>query len=63
MRLIDNMCFPPTGTVVDINGLVLADVLHKLGVGRTKAGQAINHSVGAEVLVSVGQRVAKGQRS
>ncbi|XP_003972720.1 thymidine phosphorylase [Takifugu rubripes] len=48
------------GTVLDINGLVIAEVLHNLGAGRTKAGQAINHSVGAELLVSVGQRVAKG---
>lgn len=54
---------PPTGRVLDIDGLALAEVLHKLGAGRTKAGQPINHSVGAELLVSVGQRVAKGQRS
>lgn len=43
--------------------MVLAEVLHKLGAGRSQAGQPINHSVGAELLVSVGQRVAKGQRS
>lgn len=43
--------------------MVLAEVLHRLGAGRLKAGQSINHSVGAELLVSVGQQVAKGQRS
>lgn len=48
---------------MDIDGFALAEVLHSLGAGRSKAGQPINHSVGAEVLVSVGQRLAKGQRS
>lgn len=54
---------PPTGRVQDIDGLVLAEVVHRLGAGRSKAGQPINHSVGAELLVSVGQPVAAGQRS
>ncbi|KAK5609338.1 hypothetical protein CRENBAI_011317 [Crenichthys baileyi] len=48
------------GVVLDVNGLVLAQVLHKLGAGRTKAGEAVNYSVGAELLVSLGQRVQKG---
>ncbi|XP_063074058.1 thymidine phosphorylase isoform X2 [Engraulis encrasicolus] len=48
------------GTVVDIDGMVLAQVLHKLGAGRTKAGEPINHSVGAELLVTLGQQVKKG---
>ncbi|KAM9328417.1 thymidine phosphorylase [Pholidichthys leucotaenia] len=48
------------GVVVAIDGLVLAKVLQKLGAGRSKAGEPINHSVGAEVLVSLGQRVSKG---
>lgn len=46
--------------MIDIDGMVLAQVLHKLGAGRTKAGEAINHSVGAEILVDLGQRVKKG---
>ncbi|XP_030296469.1 thymidine phosphorylase [Sparus aurata] len=48
------------GVVQDVDGLVLAEVLHKLGAGRSKAGEPVNHSVGAELLVSVGQRVKKG---
>ncbi|XP_077401493.1 thymidine phosphorylase isoform X2 [Vanacampus margaritifer] len=37
-----------------------AEVLHKLGAGRSKAGQPINHSVGAELLLSLGQKITKG---
>ncbi|XP_041637003.1 thymidine phosphorylase [Cheilinus undulatus] len=48
------------GVVVDVDGLVLAEILHKLGAGRSKAGEPVNHSVGAELLVSPGQSVNKG---
>ncbi|XP_072233785.1 thymidine phosphorylase-like [Leuresthes tenuis] len=51
---------PTDGVVVDINGMDLAQVLHHLGAGRSKAGEDVNHSVGAELLVALGQRVAKG---
>uniref|UniRef100_A0A8D3AB33 Thymidine phosphorylase n=1 Tax=Scophthalmus maximus TaxID=52904 RepID=A0A8D3AB33_SCOMX len=51
---------PAAGWVVDLDGLVLAEVLHKLGSGRSRAGEPVNHSVGAELLVSLGQRVDKG---
>ncbi|XP_072530031.1 thymidine phosphorylase [Salminus brasiliensis] len=49
------------GTVLDIDGMVIATVLHRLGAGRTRAGESINHSVGAELLVDLGQQVHKGQ--
>ncbi|KAL6460265.1 hypothetical protein MHYP_G00320240 [Metynnis hypsauchen] len=49
------------GTVVDIDGMVIATVLHKLGAGRTRAGQSINHSVGVELLVDLGQQIQRGQ--
>ncbi|XP_067387495.1 thymidine phosphorylase isoform X2 [Emydura macquarii macquarii] len=48
------------GTVQGVEALPIAQVLHKLGAGRTQKGQPINHRVGAELLVTVGQRVAKG---
>ncbi|XP_042258642.1 thymidine phosphorylase [Thunnus maccoyii] len=51
---------PEDGVVVDVDGLALAEVLHKLGAGRSKAGQPINRSVGAELLVTLGQKVTKG---
>lgn len=49
------------GAVLDIDGLALAEVLHKLGAGRTKSGEEIDHSVGAEILVEMGQQVQKGE--
>ncbi|XP_039998487.1 thymidine phosphorylase isoform X2 [Xiphias gladius] len=51
---------PAEGLVSEVDGLVLAEVLHKLGAGRSKAGEPINHSVGAELLVSPGQRAERG---
>nr|XP_056702622.1 LOW QUALITY PROTEIN: thymidine phosphorylase [Euleptes europaea] len=48
------------GTVQQILALPIAQVVHSLGAGRTRPGQAINHRVGAELLVSVGQPVRKG---
>ncbi|KAJ8261714.1 hypothetical protein GJAV_G00157480 [Gymnothorax javanicus] len=50
------------GTVLEISGMVIAEILHKLGAGRTKAGEPINHSVGAELLVTVGTKVKKGDK-
>lgn len=51
---------PADGVVVDVDGLVLAEILHKLGAGRSKPGEPVNHSVGAELLVLLGQRVTEG---
>ncbi|KAI4788822.1 hypothetical protein KUCAC02_035609 [Chaenocephalus aceratus] len=51
---------PTDGEVLEVDGLALAEVLHKLGAGRSKVGEPVNHSVGAELLVSLGQRVSKG---
>ncbi|XP_056132557.1 thymidine phosphorylase isoform X2 [Lampris incognitus] len=51
---------PRDGTVLDIDGLTLAEVLHTLGAGRSKVGEPVNHSVGAELLVSPGQTVKRG---
>ncbi|XP_007441569.1 thymidine phosphorylase [Python bivittatus] len=48
------------GTVQQILAMPIAQVLHGLGAGRTREGQKINHRVGAELLVSVGQQVKKG---
>ncbi|XP_061662581.1 thymidine phosphorylase isoform X2 [Syngnathoides biaculeatus] len=48
------------GVLLDVDGLVLAEVVHKLGAGRSEAGQPVNHRVGAELLLSLGQEVSKG---
>ena len=38
-----------------------AMVSWKLGAGRTKAGDSINHAVGLELTTAVGRRVRKGK--
>ncbi|XP_023671840.1 thymidine phosphorylase [Paramormyrops kingsleyae] len=48
------------GTVLEVDAMALAQVLYKLGTGRAQAGDPINHSVGAELLVRLGQRVDRG---
>lgn len=50
----------PAGTVQQIQAMPIAQVLHDLGAGRTQEGQRINPRVGAELLVSTGKRVSKG---
>ncbi|KAM8908169.1 thymidine phosphorylase isoform 1-T6 [Spinachia spinachia] len=49
------------GVVVDVCGLTLAEIVNELGAGRSSAEGLINHSVGAELLVMLGQRVRKGE--
>uniref|UniRef100_A0A672NRB8 Thymidine phosphorylase n=1 Tax=Sinocyclocheilus grahami TaxID=75366 RepID=A0A672NRB8_SINGR len=49
------------GAVLDIDGLALTEVLHKLGAGHTKSGEEIDPSVEAEILIEMGQQVQKGQ--
>ncbi|NWR60668.1 TYPH phosphorylase, partial [Bucorvus abyssinicus] len=49
------------GWVQRVEALPLAHVLHELGAGRVRAGDPINPRVGAEVLVTVGQRLNEGE--
>uniref|UniRef100_A0A3Q3MYI6 Thymidine phosphorylase n=1 Tax=Mastacembelus armatus TaxID=205130 RepID=A0A3Q3MYI6_9TELE len=51
---------PKEGWVLGVDGMVVAEVLHKLGAGRSKVGEDIKHRVGAELLVLLGQKVKKG---
>uniref|UniRef100_H3AY36 Thymidine phosphorylase n=1 Tax=Latimeria chalumnae TaxID=7897 RepID=H3AY36_LATCH len=48
------------GVVEAIWAMPLAEMCHELGAGRTKAGTPINHRVGIELLVSLGDHVQKG---
>ncbi|XP_075862992.1 thymidine phosphorylase isoform X1 [Microcebus murinus] len=50
----------PAGTVELIHAMPLALVLHELGAGRSRAGDALRLGVGAELLVDVGQRLRRG---
>ncbi|XP_038612791.1 thymidine phosphorylase [Tachyglossus aculeatus] len=56
----EELCAPSDGTVEQVRALPLAQVLQELGAGRSRAGQPLDLSVGAEVLVSVGQRLNAG---
>ncbi|KFV71269.1 Thymidine phosphorylase, partial [Dryobates pubescens] len=49
------------GWVQQIEALPLAHVLHRLGAGRERAGDPINHRVGAELLATAGQRLEEGE--
>ncbi|OCT89322.1 thymidine phosphorylase [Xenopus laevis] len=49
-----------SGTVKLIRAKPIAEILNALGAGRSKANDPINHSVGAELLVSLGQHVEEG---
>ncbi|XP_056429007.1 thymidine phosphorylase [Hyla sarda] len=57
---VEELKVPKTGTVELIQARPIAEILNALGAGRKKATDEINHSVGAELLVRVGQRVEKG---
>ncbi|XP_073508699.1 thymidine phosphorylase isoform X2 [Phyllobates terribilis] len=56
----EELTVPKTGTVELIQARPIAEILNALGAGRKKATDIINHCVGAELLVRVGQRVEKG---
>uniref|UniRef100_UPI00358EA021 thymidine phosphorylase isoform X2 n=1 Tax=Myxine glutinosa TaxID=7769 RepID=UPI00358EA021 len=49
------------GLVQDIDAMALAQLLLEMGAGRTATGGVIDHKVGVQILVPVGQPVNKGQ--
>ncbi|PIO27573.1 hypothetical protein AB205_0125920 [Aquarana catesbeiana] len=60
---IEELIAQTTGTVELIRARTIAEILNTLGAGRKKATDVINHSIGAELLVRVGQHVEKGKRN
>ncbi|XP_012644960.2 thymidine phosphorylase isoform X2 [Microcebus murinus] len=56
----EELLSPADGTVELIHAMPLALVLHELGAGRSRAGDALRLGVGAELLVDVGQRLRRG---
>ncbi|XP_019524120.1 PREDICTED: thymidine phosphorylase isoform X2 [Hipposideros armiger] len=56
----EELLAPADGTVELVRALPLARVLHELGAGRSRAGEPLRLGVGAELLVSVGQRLQRG---
>ncbi|XP_018416232.1 PREDICTED: thymidine phosphorylase isoform X1 [Nanorana parkeri] len=57
---IEELVVQTTGTVELIRARPIAEILNALGAGRKKATDVINHRIGAELLVRVGQHVKKG---
>ncbi|KAM4035961.1 thymidine phosphorylase [Anomaloglossus baeobatrachus] len=57
---IEELTVAKSGTVELIRARPIAEILNALGAGRKKATDVINHSVGAELLVRVGQHIEKG---
>ncbi|XP_023381205.1 thymidine phosphorylase isoform X1 [Pteropus vampyrus] len=57
----EELLAPEDGTVEQVRALPLARVLHELGAGRSRAGESLQPGVGAELLVSVGQRLRRGE--
>ncbi|XP_036093687.1 thymidine phosphorylase isoform X4 [Rousettus aegyptiacus] len=60
-RKQEELLAPADGTVEQVRALPLARVLHELGAGRNRAGESLRPGVGAELLVSVGQRLRRGE--
>lgn len=59
-RKQEELLAPADGTVEQVRALPLARMLHELGAGRNRAGESLRPGVGAELLVSVGQRLRRG---
>ena len=49
------------GYVDDIDAMKCAIVSAKLGAGRSKAGDSVNHAVGLELKTSVGKEIKEGR--
>ncbi|KAM6289067.1 thymidine phosphorylase [Aegotheles albertisi] len=60
-RVCEELPAPRGGWVQRVRALPLARVLHALGAGRARAGDPIDPRVGAEVLVTAGQRLREGE--
>ncbi|XP_017360425.1 thymidine phosphorylase isoform X1 [Cebus imitator] len=56
----EELLAPADGTVELVRALPLAQVLHELGAGRSRAGEPLRLGVGAELLVDVGQKLSRG---
>ena len=50
-----------SGYISQINALTIGEVLCKLGAGRTGENPDIDHGVGAELLVEIGEKITAGE--
>ncbi|XP_030816727.1 thymidine phosphorylase [Camarhynchus parvulus] len=60
-KVCEELPAPQEGWVQRVRALPLARVLHRLGAGRSRAGDPVNPRVGAELLVGTGQHLRAGE--
>ncbi|XP_040515729.1 thymidine phosphorylase isoform X6 [Gallus gallus] len=58
---VEELRAPHDGAVLGVAALPLAQTLNAMGAGRTRTGERIDPTVGAEVLVEAGQRLREGE--
>ncbi len=57
---VNQWCSPAEGYLVRIDTRLLGELIARLGGGRTRLGEPIDHSVGLEMRVRLGDRVRRG---
>ncbi|MCC6511191.1 MAG: thymidine phosphorylase [Pirellulaceae bacterium] len=61
LAMTHTVCAGNTGYIHAIHGRLLGQAIIELGGGRKSMGQAIDHAVGLEMLVRVGEHISAGQ--
>lgn len=59
---VEHVLAAQDGIVTGIDALCIGDAAARLGAGRRKADDAIDHAAGVRVLVAAGERVRRGDR-
>src|SRR5205085_6587994 len=54
------VCADRAGVVTDVDPMPAARVANRLGAGRVRKGDPIDHAVGVELVATVGTRVSAG---
>src|SRR5206468_6308697 len=55
------VCADRAGVVVDVDPMPVARVANRLGAGRVRKGDPIDHAVGVELVAAAGSRVSAGE--
>ena len=58
--LVETVASPKSGFIAEVHARIVGETVVRLGGGRAKKGDPIDHSVGVEVLHDVGDHVAAG---
>jgi len=60
-QFVEEVASPKTGCLAQVNARIIGEASVGLGAGRVKKGDPIDHAVGLEILVKVGDWVEAGQ--